>query len=71
MDMHEFLLTPQGTALMAAYYPVWWDTSAVGGPKHKIVLYSVVQEIDVSTGLELFQCRFVRGTNQCSSRPRC
>ncbi len=54
-DLHEFLLTPSGTALIVAYYPVRWDTSAVGGSKHKIVLDSVVQEIDVATGLELFQ----------------
>jgi hypothetical protein len=54
-DLHEFLLTPQGTALILAYFPVTWDTSAVGGSRHKTVLDSVVQEIDVQTGLLLFQ----------------
>ncbi len=54
-DLHEFLLTPAGTALILAYYPVMWDTSSVGGSKHKVVLDSVVQEIDIRTGLELFQ----------------
>jgi hypothetical protein len=54
-DLHEFLLTPHGTALILAYYPVIWDTSGVGGSKRKIVLDSVVQEIDIPTGLELFQ----------------
>jgi hypothetical protein len=54
-DLHEFLLTPQGTALIAAYYPVTWDASAAGGSKQKTVLDSVIQEIDVKTGLLLFQ----------------
>jgi hypothetical protein len=54
-DLHEFLLTPGGTALIVASYPVIWDTSGVGGSTHKIVLDSVVQEIDIPTGLVLFQ----------------
>ncbi|PZS06700.1 MAG: hypothetical protein DLM64_16090 [Solirubrobacterales bacterium] len=55
-DLHEFQLTPQGTALITAYYPVYADASAVrGASKHEIVLDSVVQEIDVPTGLVLFQ----------------
>ena len=28
-DLHEFRLTPQGTALVTAFYPVYWDASAV------------------------------------------
>jgi hypothetical protein len=54
-DLHEFQLTPAGTALITAYYPVYWDASSVRGSKHEIVLDSVVQEIDVPTGLVLFQ----------------
>ena len=54
-DLHEFELTPQNTALVTAYYPVHWDESSVRGPKGAIVLDSVVQEIDVATGLVLFQ----------------
>ena len=54
-DLHEFLLTSKGTALIVAYYPVYWDTTGVGGPKHNVVLDSVVQEIDIPTGLVLFQ----------------
>ena len=44
-DLHEFRLTPQGTALITAYYPVYWDASAVHGPKQQVVLDSVVQEV--------------------------
>ena len=46
-DSHEFTITPQGTALMNA-----WD--AVQRPEGKI-LQSVVQEIDIATGLVLFE----------------
>lgn len=54
-DLHEFQLTARGTALITAYYPVYWDASAVGAAQRQIVLDSVVQEIDVKTGLLLFQ----------------
>ncbi len=54
-DLHEFELTPRGTALITAYYPVYWDASSVHGSKRQIVLDSVVQEIDIPTGLVLFQ----------------
>jgi hypothetical protein len=54
-DLHEFQITPQGTALISASYPVLWDASPVRGPKRGIVLDSVVQEIDIPTGLVLFQ----------------
>jgi hypothetical protein len=55
-DLHEFQLTPSGTALITAYYPVYWDATSVhGGLKREIVLDSVVQEIDIPTGLVLFQ----------------
>jgi hypothetical protein len=55
-DLHEFQLTPQGTALITAYYPVYWDASSIrGGLKREITLDSVVQEIDIPTGLVLFQ----------------
>ncbi|MBE2320644.1 arylsulfotransferase family protein [Solirubrobacter sp. CPCC 204708] len=46
-DSHEFTITPQGTALMNA-----WD--AVERPEGD-VLQSVVQEIDIATGLVLFE----------------
>ena len=54
-DLHEFQLTPYGTALITAYYPVVWDSRSVRGHKQEIVLDGVVQEIDIPTGLVLFQ----------------
>ena len=54
-DLHEFELTPQGTALITAVLPVIWDATSVHGSKHEIVFDSIVQEIDIPTGLVLFQ----------------
>ncbi len=54
-DLHEFRLTPQGTALITAYYPVFWNATDVHMASRQVVLDSVVQEIDVKTGLLLFQ----------------
>ncbi|MGI8714733.1 MAG: arylsulfotransferase family protein [Solirubrobacteraceae bacterium] len=55
-DLHEFQLTPQGTALVTAYQPVVVDASKIKhGSKHEIVLDAVVQDIDIKTGLVLFQ----------------
>ena len=54
-DLHEFRLTPQGTALITAYYPVYWDATDLHMSSRQIVLDSVVQEIDIKTGLLLFE----------------
>ncbi len=54
-DLHEFELTPQGTALIAVEYPVIWDASHIHQSTHAVVFDSVVQEIDIKTGLVLFQ----------------
>jgi hypothetical protein len=50
-DLHEFELTRENTALITAYFPVWWQV----GKKRRIVLDAVAQEIDIPTGLVLFQ----------------
>ena len=54
-DLHEFDLTPQGTALISAYEPVHWNLSSVGGPSDGLLNDCVVQEIDVKTGLVMFE----------------
>jgi Arylsulfotransferase (ASST) len=55
-DLHEFQLTSQNTALVTAYYPVYWNTSGIkNGSKHDLVLDAVAQEIDIPTGLVLWQ----------------
>ncbi len=54
-DGHEFVLTPEGTALITIYRSVPYDLSSVGGPKDGKVIDAVVQEIDVDTGRVLFE----------------
>jgi hypothetical protein len=54
-DLHEFTLTPQGTALITAEYAVIVDATSVGGVANEVVFDSVAQEIDVATGLVVFQ----------------
>jgi Arylsulfotransferase (ASST) len=54
-DMHEFLLTPQGTALVTISNPVPYDLSSLGGPNDGMVIDGVVEEIDVATGRVLFE----------------
>ncbi len=57
-DLHEFLLTPQGTALITCYPPtVGADLSPVGGASNGQVLESIIQEIDVRTGRLLLEWR--------------
>jgi Arylsulfotransferase (ASST) len=48
-DLHEFLLTPQGDAYIVAVSPLRWPGT------RKPLMNSVVQEIDVKTGLVLFE----------------
>jgi hypothetical protein len=54
-DLHEFQLTSRDSALITAEYPVVVNASVVGGSTSEVVLDSVVQEIDIPTGLVLFQ----------------
>ncbi|HSY24552.1 MAG TPA: arylsulfotransferase family protein [Polyangiaceae bacterium] len=54
-DIHEFELTPEGTALILAYNTVTRDLSSVGGPASGLVTEGVVQEIDIRTGRVLFE----------------
>jgi Arylsulfotransferase (ASST) len=54
-DLHEFQLTSRDSALITAEYPVVVNGTAVGASATEVVLDSVVQEIDIPTGLVLFQ----------------
>lgn len=54
-DGHEFLLTPQGTALITVYRDVPYDLRPVGGPREGQATDCVVQEIDVATGRVVFE----------------
>jgi Arylsulfotransferase (ASST) len=49
MDLHEFLLTPQGDAWIVGVSPVHY------GSMKRPLMDAVVQEIDIKTGLVLFE----------------
>jgi hypothetical protein len=54
-DLHDFVITPRGTALITIYNPVQADLSSLGGAHHGIVYDCVIQEIDIKTGRVLFE----------------
>ena len=56
-DQHDFVITPQGTALFWVYDPVPYDLTAHGGPKDGVLHDGVIQEIDIATGKKLFEWR--------------
>jgi hypothetical protein len=56
-DLHEFLLTPQGTALVTSYETRTADLTALGGPSSGKVIGGVVQELALPSGRVLFEWR--------------
>jgi len=54
-DGHEFLITPQNTALVISYSEATADLTSIGGPADQKVIDGIVQEIDIRTGKVLFQ----------------
>jgi hypothetical protein len=54
-DLHEIRLTPEGTAWIDMFDPVYMNLSPYGGPADGIISDSVVQEIDIKTGLVMWE----------------
>jgi len=54
-DLHEIRLTPQGTAWIDVFDPIHMNLSSVHGPAAGILTDSVVQEIDIKTGLVMWE----------------
>ena len=54
-DFHEFLITPQNTALILADAPGTANLTSLGLSAHQLVNDGIVQEIDIKTGKLLFQ----------------
>ena len=54
-DLHEFQITPQGTALMTVYSGIDCNLEAAGGPRDAAVADTMVQELDLKTGLVRFE----------------
>jgi hypothetical protein len=70
-DVHEFLLTPRGTALMTIYHRRHADLTAVGGPKDGLIWDGIVQDVDVASGRVLFEWHSfpLIGVTESYSRP--
>jgi hypothetical protein len=54
-DLHEFQITPQDTAFITIYDAIKCNLSAVGGPSDGAVVDTVAQEIDLKTGLVMYE----------------
>jgi hypothetical protein len=54
-DLHEFQITPQGTGLITVFNGIDCDLSAVGGARDAAVADTLMQEIDLKTGLVMFE----------------
>jgi hypothetical protein len=54
-DLHELQITPQGAALITAYSLVDANLSAEGGSSSGILQDAILQEIDIKTGLVMFE----------------
>ena len=54
-DLHQFLLAGHGTAWIDAFDPVEIDLTGAGGARRGVLTDSVVQEIDVRTGLVMWE----------------
>jgi hypothetical protein len=54
-DHHEFLISPQNTALFTVYHEVPMDLSAAGGLTDGWVVDGIAQEVDIETGEVLFE----------------
>jgi arylsulfotransferase ASST len=58
IDLHEFVLTSEGTALFTCYPEVVnADLSRLGGPSNGRARQSIIQEVDVATGRVLLEWR--------------
>jgi hypothetical protein len=56
-DLHEFLLTPRGTALVTSWERVPMDLSRLGGLANGVVVGGIVQELELPSGRVLFEWR--------------
>jgi hypothetical protein len=50
-DLHDFHITPQNTAVLTVFGPIYCNLASVGGPRGGAVTDSIFQEIDLRTGL--------------------
>jgi hypothetical protein len=54
-DLHELQITPQGTALITAWKPLYCNLQSAGGADDVALYDPVMQEIDIKTGLVMYE----------------
>jgi hypothetical protein len=54
-DLHEIHLTPEGTAWNDQFDPIEMNLSSAGGKSNGVLTDSIVQEIDIKTGLVMWE----------------
>lgn len=54
-DLHVIKLTPQGTAWIDVFDPIHMSLTSMHGPANGVLTDSVIQEIDVKTGLVMWE----------------
>jgi hypothetical protein len=54
-DLHAFQITPEGTAVFTVYDAIRCDLRGSGGPREGAVADTVLQEIDLKTGLVRYE----------------
>jgi hypothetical protein len=54
-DLHDMQITPQGSAFITAYSVVDADLSSGGGSRSGTLQDAILQEIDIQTGLVMFE----------------
>lgn len=69
-DLHEFTITPRDTAILVVYNPIPRDLSTIGGSSRSRVVDSIVQEIDIPTGLVLFEWHSIGSVDLAESYGR-
>lgn len=54
-DLHEIHLTPEGTAWNDQFDPIKMNLSSAGGKSDGVLTDSIIQEIDIKTGLVMWE----------------
>ncbi len=54
-DLHELRVTPQGQAWIDCFQPIYMNLSQYGGLSKGVITDSVIQEIDIKTGLVMYE----------------
>ncbi len=58
-DLHEFVITPEGTALFSVYDRTTADLSPAGRAGTGPVLQGIIQEVDIDSGTVVFEWRSI------------